>query len=159
VLDFSLPDNLIIEPHIARMFTKAGLLNPKSIRSELTKLISEYSVTTQSESALAWTLSGGNKQKFLLSRELFWGPKVVIAHNPTKGLDVAATEYTRNLLMKEKKKGRAVLLISNELDELLDMSDRIAVICNGRISGTFPVAQAKVEEIARLMTQSKSHSA
>jgi ABC-type uncharacterized transport system ATPase subunit len=158
VLDFLLQDNLIIEPHIARMFTKAGLLRPKSIRSELTKLISEYNVATQSENVPAWTLSGGNKQKFLLSRELFWGPKVVIAHNPTKGLDVAATEYTRNLLMKEKKKGRAVLLISNELDELLDMSDRIAVMCNGRISGTFPVAQARVEEIARLMTQSKSHS-
>ena len=158
VFDFSLPDNLIMEPHIAKMFTKSGLLDLKSVRSELTKLISEYNVATQSENVQAWTLSGGNKQKFLLSRELFWGPKVVIAHNPTKGLDVAATEYTRNLLMKEKKKGRAILLISNELDELLDMSDRIAVISNGRISGTFPVAQAKVEEIARLMTQSKSHS-
>jgi ABC-type uncharacterized transport system ATPase subunit len=158
VLDFLLADNLIIEPHIARMFTRAGLLSPKSVRSELTKLISEYNVATQSENVPAWTLSGGNKQKFLLSRELFWGPKVVIAHNPTKGLDVGATEYTRNLLMKEKKKGRAVLLISSELDELLDMSDRIAVISNGRISGTFPIAQAKVEEIARLMTQSKSQS-
>jgi simple sugar transport system ATP-binding protein len=158
VFDFSLPDNLIMEPHIARMFTRAGLLNVRSIRSELTKLISEYSVATQSENVPAWTLSGGNKQKFLLSRELFWGPKIVIAHNPTKGLDVAATEYTRNLLMKEKKKGRAILLISSELDELLDMSDRIAVISNGRISATFPATQTKVEEIAKLMTQSKSHS-
>ena len=71
-------------------------------------------------------------------------------------MDVAATEYTRNLLMKEKKKGRAILLISNDLDELLDMSDRIAVISNGRISGTFSAAQARVDEVARLMTQSKS---
>lgn len=111
-----------------------------------------------SQQVPAWTLSGGNKQKFLLSRELFWQPKVIIAHNPTKGLDVAATEYTRRLLMKEKKKGKAILLISSELDELLDMSDRIAVICNGRISGTFPIEQAKMEEIATLMTQSRLNS-
>ncbi len=158
VSDFPLTDNLIIEPHVAKMFTKGGLLDIKGIKGEMTKLMSEYDVRAQSPQVPAWTLSGGNKQKFLLSRELFWEPKVVIAHNPTKGLDVAATEYTRRLLMKEKKEGKAVLLISSELDELLDMSDRIAVICNGGISGTFPIQEAKVEEIARLMTQSKSHS-
>lgn len=158
VFDFLLADNLIIEPHVARMFTKGGLLDLKSIRNELTKLMSEYDVRAQSPQVQAWTLSGGNKQKFLLSRELFWEPKVIIAHNPTKGLDVAATEYTRRLLMKQKKKGKAVLLISSELDELLDMSDRIAVICNGQISDTFPIEKAKVQEIATLMTQSRSHS-
>jgi simple sugar transport system ATP-binding protein len=127
-----------------------------SIGGELTKLISEYDVRAQSPTTPLWTLSGGNKQKFLLSRELFWGPKIIIAHNPTKGLDVAATEYTRKLLMREKEKGRAILLISTELDELLDMSDRIAVMCNGKISGTFPISAVKIEEIAKLMTQSKS---
>jgi simple sugar transport system ATP-binding protein len=156
VFDFPLSDNLIIEPHVARMFTRSGLLDLKTVKGEMTKLMSEYDVRAQSHTVAAWTLSGGNKQKFLLSRELFWGPKVIVAHNPTKGLDVAATEYTRKLLMKEKEKGRAILLISTELDELLDMSDRIAVICNGRISGTFPVEQAKIEEIAQLMTQSRS---
>lgn len=159
VFDFPLTDNLVIEPYVARMFTKGRLLDLTAIRGEMSKLISEYDVRAQSPQDPAWTLSGGNKQKFLLSRELFWEPKVVIAHNPTKGLDVAATEYTRKLLMNEKKKGRAILLISSELDELLDMSDRIAVICNGKISGTFPIQQAKVEEIATLMTQSKSLSA
>jgi simple sugar transport system ATP-binding protein len=158
VFDFPLTDNLIIEPHVAKMFTRGGLLDVKGIRGEMTKLMSEYDVRAQSPQVSAWTLSGGNKQKFLLSRELFWEPRVVIAHNPTKGLDVAATEYTRNLLMREKKEGKAVLLISSELDELLDMSDRIAVICNGKISGTFPIQQVKVEEIATLMTQSKSLS-
>lgn len=156
VFDFPLSDNLIIEPHVARMFTKGGLLDLRSIGAKLTTLMSDYDVRAQSNSALAWTLSGGNKQKFLLCRELFWDPKVIIAHNPTKGLDVAATEYTRRLLMKEKEKGKAILLISNELDELLDMSDRIAVICNGRISESVPVHEAKIEEIATLMTQSRS---
>ena len=156
VYDFPLSDNLIIEPHVARMFTKSGLLNLRLIGGEMTRLMSEYDVRAQSSKVPAWTLSGGNKQKFLLSRELFWGPKIIIAHNPTKGLDVAATEYTRKLLMKEKEKGRAVLLISTELDELLDMSDRISVICNGRISGSFPVHEAKIEHIAALMTESKS---
>jgi len=156
VFEFTLSDNLIIEPFVAKMFTKAGLLNRRSIDGELAKLISEYDVRAPSNAVPVWTLSGGNKQKFLLCRELFWNPKIIIAHNPTKGLDVAATEYTRKLLMREKEKGTAVLLISTELDELLDMSDRIAVICNGRIAGTFPINEVKIEEIAKLMTQSKS---
>jgi len=156
VFDFTLSDNLIIEPHVAKMFTKAGLLDPQSIREKLTTLMSDYDVRAQSQDAQAWTLSGGNKQKFLLSRELFWEPKIIIAHNPTKGLDVAATEYTRNLLMKQKEKGKAVLLISNELDELFDMSDRLAVICNGNITQPIPTRDAKMEQIATLMTQSRS---
>jgi simple sugar transport system ATP-binding protein len=156
VFDFPLSDNLIIEPHVARRFTKNGLLDLRSIGGEMTRLMSEYDVRAQSQKVPAWTLSGGNKQKFLLSRELFWDPKIIVAHNPTKGLDVAATEYTRKLLMKEKEKGKAILLISTELDELLDMSDRIAVIRNGRISASFPVHEAKIEQIAALMTESKS---
>ena len=88
VFDFPLSDNFIIEPHVARMFTKAGLLDLGSIAGELTKLMSEYDVRAQSQTVPLWTLSGGNKQKFLLSRELFWNPKVIVAHNPTKGLDV-----------------------------------------------------------------------
>jgi simple sugar transport system ATP-binding protein len=158
VFDFPLSDNLVIEPHVARMFTKAGLLDLRAIGGQLTKLMSEYDVRAQSQTVPVWTLSGGNKQKFLLSRELFWDPKIIVAHNPTKGLDVAATEYTRKLLMREKERGKAILLISTELDELLDMSDRIAVISNGKIPGTFPIGAVKIEEIAKLMTQSKSSS-
>lgn len=158
VSDFPLTDNLIMEPYVATMFTKGRLLNRGAIKAEMVKLMLEYDVRAQSPVAPGSTLSGGNKQKFLLSRELFWEPKIVIAHNPTKGLDVAATEYTRRLLMNEKKKGRAILLISSELEELLDMSDRIAVMSNGRISETFPIQKARIEEIATLMTQSRSHS-
>lgn len=158
VFDFPLSDNLIIEPHVARMFTKAGLLDLGAIGGKVTTLMSEYDVRAPSQSVPLWTLSGGNKQKFLLSRELFWNPKVIVAHNPTKGLDVAATEYTRKLLMKQKEKGKAILLISTELDELLDMSDKIAVICNGKISEAFPIGTVRIEEIAKLMTQSKSAS-
>jgi simple sugar transport system ATP-binding protein len=156
VFDFPLWDNLVIEPHVAKLFSKNGLLDYGTVRGRLTKLMGEYDVRAQGEWVQAWTLSGGNKQKFLLSRELFWEPKVIIAHNPTKGLDVAATEYTRKLLMNEKKKGKAVLFLSTELDELLDMSDRIAVISNGRILGDFPIEKARVEEIATLMTQGRS---
>jgi len=156
VFDFTISDNLIIEPYVAKMFTKANLLDFRSIHEKLTTLMSDYDVRAQSQDAQAWTLSGGNKQKFLLSRELFWEPKVIIAHNPTKGLDVAATEYTRKLLMKQKEKGKAVLLISNELDELFDLSDRLGVICNGRISQPIPTRDAKMEQIATLMTQSRS---
>lgn len=158
VFDFPLSENLIIEPHLAGMFTRSGLLDRRSIDGKLTELISDYDVRTQSQNVQAWTLSGGNKQKFILSRELFWDPKVIIAHNPTKGLDVAATEYTRQLLMKEKEKGKAILLISTELDELFDMSDNLAVMSNGRVSRRIPIQEAKMEQIATLMTQSKSQA-
>ena len=84
VFDFPLSDNLIIEPHVARMFTKIGLLDLRSIGGQLTKLMSEYDVRAQSQTVPVWTLSGGNKQKFLLSRELFWNPKVILPIIPRR---------------------------------------------------------------------------
>ena len=114
--------------------------------------IRDYNVLPKSVEAPLRTLSGGNKQKFLLARELFWGPKVIVANNPTKGLDVGSAEYIRNILMHQKAAGKAVLMISADLDEVLDMSDRIAVMNQGKIAGIVEAKGADIHELATLMT-------
>lgn len=152
VFEFSLKDNLILSPFLAGRFKKGILLDESKLRERTRDLLKEYNVVASSEDAPLRTLSGGNKQKFLLARELFWGPKVIVANNPTKGLDVGSAEYIRNVLMKQKAEGRAILMISADLDEILDMSDRIAVMNQGRIAKIVETKDADIHELATLMT-------
>lgn len=152
VFDFSLKDNLILSPFLAERFTKNKLLDNAMVRESTEDLLKEFNVVAGSADVPLGTLSGGNRQKFLLARELFWGPKVVVANNPTKGLDIAAAEYIRNVLMKIKSEGKAILMISTDLDEILDMSDRIAVMNKGRIVKIVETAGADIHELATLMT-------
>lgn len=156
VFDFSLKDNLILSPFLAERFKDGILLNDRKLREKTKELLKEYNVVAGSEEAPLRTLSGGNKQKFLLARELFWGPKVIVANNPTKGLDIGSAEYIRNILMKQKADGRAILMISADLDEILDMSDRIAVMNQGRIVGIVQAKGADIRELATLMTTTTS---
>jgi general nucleoside transport system ATP-binding protein len=97
------------------------------------------------------SLSGGNVQKVVLAREISADPRLLIAAQPTRGLDVGAAEATRRLLIEQRNAGRAVLVISEDLDELVRISDRLAVIYEGRIMGTFPAHEADEEEIGLLM--------
>jgi simple sugar transport system ATP-binding protein len=152
VFDFSLKDNLILSPFLAEGFKSGPFLDEAKLREKTRELIKEYNVVAPSEEVPLRTLSGGNRQKFLLARELFWGPKVVVANNPTKGLDVGSAEYIRNILMHQKAAGKAILMISADLDEILDMSDTIAVINQGRITGIVEAKQADIHELATLMT-------
>jgi simple sugar transport system ATP-binding protein len=154
IFNFSLLDNLIISPFIAEKFRNGIFVHREKLRSTVKELIQQYSIAASSEDVPFWTLSGGNKQKFLLARELFWGPKVIVANNPTKGLDVAAAEYVRNTLMKEKANGKAIVMISSDIDEVLDMSDVIAVMNRGRIMKLVDSDKADLHEIAYLMTTS-----
>ena len=154
IFNFSLLDNLIISPFIAEKFKKGIFVDREKLRGTVKELIQKFSIAASSEDVLFWTLSGGNKQKFLLARELFWGPKVIVANNPTKGLDIAAAEYIRNTLMKEKASGKAIVMISSDMDEILDRSDVIAVMNRGRIMKFVQSDQADVHEIAYLMTTS-----
>ena len=131
-------------------------MNEKRLREKTRELLKEFNVMASSEDAPLRTLSGGNKQKFLLARELFWGPKVIVANNPTKGLDVGSAEYIRNVLMKQKAEGKAVLLISADLDEVLDMSDRIAVMLQGRIMGIVDAKGADIKALATMMTSTRT---
>lgn len=152
VFDFSLKENLVLAPFIANQFKSGIFLDEKKLREKTKALLKEYNVVAQSEDVPLRTLSGGNRQKFLLARELFWGPKVIMANNPTKGLDVGSAEYIRNVLMKQKAEGRAILMISADLDEVLDMSDRIAVMNQGRVAKIVDAKNANIRELATLMT-------
>lgn len=152
IFNFSLATNMILSPSIADQFKKGMFVDREKLRKKTRDLLKEFSISATSEEALLWTLSGGNKQKFLLARELFWGPKVIVANNPTKGLDVAAAEYIRNRLMKAKGEGKAVLMVSSDIDEILDMSDRIAIINGGKIQRVMEAANADLGEIAYFMT-------
>jgi len=154
IFDFSLRENLVLAPFIADRFKKGILLDDRALREKTKELLKEYNIMASSEDAPLRTLSGGNKQKFLLARELFWGPKVIVANNPTKGLDVGSAEYIRNVLMKQKSEGKAILMISADLDEILDMSDRIAVMNQGRIAKIVETKGADIHELATLMTTS-----
>ena len=152
IFDFSLKENLVLAPFIANKFKNGILLDDKKLREKTRELLTEYNVVAPSEEAPLRTLSGGNRQKFLLARELFWGPKVIVANNPTKGLDVGSAEYIRNILMKQKSEGKAILMISADLDEILDMSDRIAVMNQGRVAKIVDAKNADIHELATLMT-------
>ena len=152
IFEFSLKDNLILSPFLAEKFRKNGMLDQKKIEEKTKELLVQFNVVARSADDLLGTLSGGNRQKFLLARELFWGPKVVVANNPTKGLDVAAAEFIRNSLEKIKSEGKGVLMISTDLDEILDMSDRIAVMSKGRIAEIVDASGADIRRLATLMT-------
>ncbi len=156
IFDFSLKDNLVLAPFLADKFKRGMLLDDGKLREKTRELLKEYNVIAPSEEAPLRTLSGGNKQKFLLARELFWGPKVIVANNPTKGLDVGSAEYIRNVLMKQKAAGKAIIMISADLDEILDMSDRIAVMNQGRIVGVVSSKDADVRELATMMTTTRA---
>ena len=104
-------------------------------------------------------LSGGNLQKALLAREVELQPKTLIARSPTRGLDVGATEAVRNLVLKERAKGTAVLLISEDLDELLALSDRVLVLYEGEVAGRMPVEEATPERLGLLMAGQREEAA
>jgi ABC-type uncharacterized transport system ATPase subunit len=110
-----------------------------------------YNVITPSKKVPIKNLSGGNVQRLMLARELSRNPRLIIANKPTRGLDVGSTEFIRRKLIESREKGSAVLVISEDLDEIFSLSDRIAVMYNGRITGIVPGSKANVEEIGLLM--------
>jgi len=130
---FSIAENLILDIHNLSPVSKNGQLNKDFINKNADKLIKEFDVRTQSIFDTASSLSGGNKQKVVLARELSRSVKLVVVSQPTRGLDVGSIEFVHERLIAEKDSGRAVLLISSELDEVYGLADRIAVIYKGEI--------------------------
>jgi simple sugar transport system ATP-binding protein len=151
IKDFTVAENLILREHHKMPFSRNGLLNLKAIESHSKKLIQNFQIKTPSQDTLAKSLSGGNIQKVVVARELSRQPRVIIAAQPTRGLDVGATEYVRERLLEERKQGTAVLLISEDLDEILALADRIAVIYEGKIMGVIPREDASPEKLGLLM--------
>ncbi len=151
IKEFTIAENMILREHHKRPYSRSGFLNLREISNHAEQLIQKFHVKTPSQETLAKNLSGGNIQKVVLSREISRDPRVIIAAQPTRGLDIGATEYVREQLLVERKKGVAILLISEDLDEILALSDRIAVIYEGQIMDIIPRQDAVPEKLGLLM--------
>lgn len=152
VLGFKLSENFIARNFRRKPFSVRGLLRYGPIRVNARRLIQRFDVRTPSAEVTAKTLSGGNQQKVVLARELSENPDLIIAAHPTRGLDVGATEFVENRLLEQRARGAAILYISTELEEILNLSDRIAVIHRGEIMGIVRPAEVTPEMLGLMMT-------
>ncbi len=156
VLDFSVAENMVIEKYKSEPYCKNGLLVKDKIMAHTKELINQYDIRPDNcESLPIRGLSGGNQQKVIIAREVYNDPDLLIAVQPTRGLDVGAIEYVHKTLIRERDKGKAVLLISLELDEVMNVSDTIAVISEGTIVGTFKQGEVDENTIGLLMAGGK----
>jgi simple sugar transport system ATP-binding protein len=156
IKEFTVAENLILREHHKKPFSQSGFLNLKAIRENSDQLIENYQIKTPSRETLAKSLSGGNIQKVVVARELSREPRVIVASQPTRGLDVGAMEYVRGQLLSQRKEGTAILLISEDLDEILALADRIAVIYEGQIMGIVPGDEATPQKLGLMMAGVKS---
>ncbi|MBC7221114.1 ABC transporter ATP-binding protein [Candidatus Bipolaricaulota bacterium] len=147
----SVEENLILKRHHRPPFCRAGLLHPASVRRFAQTAIEEHGIVTSNPKTPAKLLSGGNIQKLILARELSGQPALVLAAHPTYGLDVGATEQIRELLLRQREAGAGVLLVSEDLEEVMELADRIAVMFRGEITGVVSAGEAKREEIGMMM--------
>ena len=157
VLDYSLEDNLVLERYFEPEFTdKAGFLRRDNIRKYAEKLIDQYDVRSgQGPVTIARSMSGGNQQKAIVAREIDKDPELLVAVQPTRGLDVGAIEYIHKQLVAQRDAGKAVLLVSLELDEVMDVPDRILVMYEGEIVGELDPKTTTQEELGLYMAGAK----
>jgi ABC-type uncharacterized transport system ATPase subunit len=158
VLDFSLAENLCLRDYRRPPIAKRGLISPKRMNEQAAPLLEEYDVRGGSCEALAMSLSGGNQQKVVIAREIAEEPKVLIAAQPTRGLDVGAIEFVHRRLVEQRDAGRGVLLVSLELDEIRSLSDRVLVMYDGRIVAEL-APEASEEEFGIAMLGGKREAA
>ncbi len=157
VLDYSLEDNMVLQKYFKPQFTnKFGLLKRKEIREYSDRLIEEYDIRSgQGSSTIVRSMSGGNQQKAIIAREIDKDPDLLIAVQPTRGVDIGAIEFIHKQLIEQRDAGKAVLLVSLELDEVMDVPDRILVMYEGRLVGEFKPDEVTVEELGLYMTGAK----
>jgi simple sugar transport system ATP-binding protein len=150
-LDLTVTENLMMRDFDSAAFSRQGILDLGAMRESCEELVREYDIRTPSVAVLMRQLSGGNQQKTVLARELHRSPRLLIACQPTRGLDVGAMEYVYGRLLSHKRSGGATLLISTELDEILSLSDRIAVLVGGRLLRILDRDEADPEVLGLLM--------
>ena len=157
VLDYTLEDNMILQRYFEPEFvSKAGFMNRKNIRAYAERLIEQYDIRSgQGPITIARSMSGGNQQKAIVAREIDKDPQLLVAVQPTRGLDVGAIEYIHKQLVKQRDEGRAVLLVSLELEEVMSVSDRILVMFEGEIVGELDPKKTTVEELGLYMAGAK----
>jgi general nucleoside transport system ATP-binding protein len=152
VLDYPLQSNMVLQVYNKEPFAKNGLLNFKAIKEYAKKIIENFDVRSgEGEASIARTLSGGNQQKAIIGRELELNPNLLIAVQPTRGLDVGSIEYIHKRLVSHRDSGKAVLLVSLELDEVLQLSDRIAIVNNGELIGVVNASETNENEVGLMM--------
>jgi simple sugar transport system ATP-binding protein len=157
VLKYSLLENSILGIHHRAPYSKGIMMNYGKIREHVNNLIKNFDIRTPNEDVNASALSGGNQQKLIVAREIEKDPDMIIAAQPTRGLDVGAIEYIHKRLVAERDNGRAVLLVSLELDEVMALSDRIAVIYDGEIVDILDVKDATEQKLGILMAGGTLH--
>lgn len=151
VLDMMISENIALQTYYKEPLSKKGILNYTNILDYAKKLMQEFDVRAASEIVPASALSGGNQQKAIIAREIDRNPDLLIVSQPTRGLDVGAIEYIHKRLIQERDNGKAVLVVSFELDEILNVSDRIAVIHDGKIQGIVTPETTNKQELGVLM--------
>ena len=151
VLDMTISENIALQTYYKEPLSKNGILNYTNIHNYARKLMEEFDVRAANDYVPASALSGGNQQKAIIAREVDRDPDLLIVSQPTRGLDVGAIEYIHKRLIGERDKGKAVLVVSFELDEILNLSDKIAVIHDGKIQGIVTPAETNKQELGILM--------
>jgi simple sugar transport system ATP-binding protein len=152
VLDYSIDDNMVLEVYNKEPFSKHGLLNRKAINDYAEKIIEKFDVRSgKGGVSIIRSLSGGNQQKAIVGREIELDPELLIAVQPTRGLDVGSIEYIHKRLIEHRDSGKAVLLVSLELDEVLNLSDRIAIVNNGELVGVVNASETNENEVGLMM--------
>ena len=156
VLDYTLEQNMVLQRYWEPQFQNKGFIKGKAVREYANKLIDQYDVRSgQGPVTIARSMSGGNQQKAIIAREIDKNPDLLVAVQPTRGLDVGAIEYIHNQLVAQRDKGKAVLLVSLELDEVMDVSDRILVMYEGELVGQLDPKEITVEELGLYMAGAK----
>jgi ABC-type uncharacterized transport system ATPase subunit len=149
-------ENSVLKQHRSHLFSRVLFLNFGSIRAHASALVRDFSIAAPTLDTPVRALSGGNIQKLILGREISSEPSLLVAAHPTYGLDVGATEYIRRQLLELRERGTAVLLVSEDLEEILELADRVAVLFNGRIMGIVRTEEATLEQIGLLMAGSRA---
>ena len=155
VLSYPLTDNIVLNTYYLKPFARNGVVNEAEVRKMTAQVIKEFDVRTPSIDVAASTLSGGNQQKVIVGREFSRPIKVLIAAQPTRGLDVGSIEYIHSRIIRKRDEGTAVLLVSTELDEVRALSDRIAVMFAGKIVAILPANRVTKEQLGLLMAGSR----
>ncbi len=159
IKDFSVAENLVLQDHVNEPYSNGIFLNFKKIANHAQDMISDFNIKTPSKDTPIKSLSGGNIQKLILARELSRQPRVLIAAQPTRGVDIGATEYIHNQLLKQRSEGLATLLISEDLDEIQALSDRVVVMFGGQIMGIVDSQETTIGELGLMMAGEDLESA
>ena len=147
----TLSENILLKASYLKNWVKNGIIKWKELNNYTENIIQEYKVKAPDHEVAIGSLSGGNQQKVVVAREVDRGEKLIIFDQPTRGLDLGAINYVHKTIMREKSKGKSILLVSTELSEIFALSDRIAILYKGKIMGIFQNGELSTEQIGLLM--------